>query len=191
MKALSLLAPGDARVTDVQEPPSTESDLLLRVEMVGLCGTDLNSFRGNNPLITYPRVLGHEIAATVLDGNVNVSPGTQVTVAPYTNCGSCASCRRGRPNACQFNQTFGVQRDGALTEFLRVPEEKIYPRIRHGAYRGRDVLTALLAADREVAVPSLRKVEHDCQYRRTKGETTMWISPELSPIRSLRCVEMT
>jgi threonine dehydrogenase-like Zn-dependent dehydrogenase len=127
MKALSLLAPGDARVTDVQEPPSTGSDLLLRVEMVGLCGTDLNSFRGNNPLITYPRVLGHEIAATVLDGNVNVSPGTQVTVAPYTNCGSCASCRRGRPNACQFNQTFGVQRDGALTEFLRVPEEKIYP----------------------------------------------------------------
>jgi threonine dehydrogenase-like Zn-dependent dehydrogenase len=72
MKALSLLAPGDARVTDVQEPPSTGSDLLLRVEMVGLCGTDLNSFRGNNPLITYPRVLGHEIAATVLDGNVNV-----------------------------------------------------------------------------------------------------------------------
>jgi hypothetical protein len=63
------------------------------------------------------------------------------------------------------------------------------PRIRHGAYRGRDVLTALLAADREVAVPSLRKVEHECQYRRTKDETAMWISPELSPGRSLRCVE--
>jgi hypothetical protein len=63
------------------------------------------------------------------------------------------------------------------------------PRIRHGAYRGRDVLTALLAADREVAVPSLRKVEHECQYRRTKDETAMWISPELSPGRSLRSVE--
>jgi hypothetical protein len=63
------------------------------------------------------------------------------------------------------------------------------PRIRHGAYRGRDVLTALLAADREVAVPSLRKVEHECQYRRTKDETAMWISQDMSPIRLLRCVE--
>jgi hypothetical protein len=63
------------------------------------------------------------------------------------------------------------------------------PRIRHGAYRSRDVLTALLAADREDTVPSLRKVEHECQYRGTKGETAMWISPELNPGRSLRCVE--
>jgi hypothetical protein len=63
------------------------------------------------------------------------------------------------------------------------------PRIRHGAYRGRDVLTALLASDREVAVPSLRKVKHECEYRRTKGETAMWISPKLSQGRSLRCVE--
>jgi hypothetical protein len=63
------------------------------------------------------------------------------------------------------------------------------PRIRHGAYRGRDVLTALLAADREVAGPSLREVEHECQYRGTKGETTMWIFPGLNPGRSLRCVE--
>jgi hypothetical protein len=63
------------------------------------------------------------------------------------------------------------------------------PRIRHGAYRSRDVLTALLAADREVAVPSLRKVEHECQYRRRKDETAMWISPELSPGRLPRYVE--
>jgi hypothetical protein len=54
------------------------------------------------------------------------------------------------------------------------------PRIRHGAYRGWDVLTAFLAADREVAIPSLRKVEHECQYRRTKGETAMWITSELN-----------
>ncbi len=127
MRALSLIAPGDVRVTDVQEPRPTDHGLLLRVEMVGLCGTDLNSFRGNNPLISYPRTLGHEIAATVLEGTAALPSGTRVTVAPYTSCGNCASCRRGRPNACQFNQTFGVQRDGALTELLRVPETSIYP----------------------------------------------------------------
>jgi threonine dehydrogenase-like Zn-dependent dehydrogenase len=101
--------------------------VLLRVEMVGLCGTDLNSFRGKNPLVTYPRVLGHEIAATVLEGTDAFRAGTRVTVSPYTHCGQCASCRRGRFNACQFNQTFGVQRDGAMTELLAVPESKVYP----------------------------------------------------------------
>ena len=53
--------------------------------------------------------------------------GTDVAVSPYTSCGQCASCRRGRANACQFNQTLGVQRDGALTEFIAVPREKLYP----------------------------------------------------------------
>jgi threonine dehydrogenase-like Zn-dependent dehydrogenase len=93
---------------------------------VGLCGSDLNSYRGMNPLVSYPRVIGHEIAATVLQGNSEFAPGTQVTVSPYTSCGRCASCRSGRPNACQFNQTYGVQRDGVMTELLSVPDEKVY-----------------------------------------------------------------
>jgi threonine dehydrogenase-like Zn-dependent dehydrogenase len=49
-----------------------------------------------------------------------------VTLLPYTSCGECPSCRRNRPNACQFNQTMGVQRDGALTEFIQVPVEKAF-----------------------------------------------------------------
>jgi threonine dehydrogenase-like Zn-dependent dehydrogenase len=75
--------------------------------------------------VTYPRVPGHEIAATVVEmrgsAHGDIRPGMNVAVSPYTNCGNCASCRRGRPNACQFNQTFGVQRDGALTGFIAVP----------------------------------------------------------------------
>ena len=92
-----------------------------------MCGTDLNSYRGKNPLITYPRVIGHEIAATVLEGTSAIPAGTRVTVSPYTNCGKCAACLQGRLNACQFNQTYGVQRDGAMTELLSVPEHKVYP----------------------------------------------------------------
>jgi len=127
MKALSLFGAGDARITDVAEPVLRSGDLMLKVEMVGLCGTDLNSFRGRNPLVTYPRILGHEIAATVLEGNASVPVGTRVTVSPYTSCGVCPSCRRGRENACRDNQTFGVQRDGAITELLAVPAVKVYP----------------------------------------------------------------
>lgn len=126
MKAVSLLAAGDARVVDTLEPQRRPGELLLKIEMVGLCGTDLNSFRGKNPLVTYPRILGHEIAATVVEGSATIPAGTHVTVSPYTSCGTCPSCLRERFNACQSNQTFGVQRDGALTEFLSVPEEKVY-----------------------------------------------------------------
>jgi len=127
MKAVALTGPGQVHLIDILEPERHAGDLLLRVEMVGLCGTDLNSYRGKNPLVTYPRVIGHEIAATVLEGSTAVPVGTRVTVSPYTNCGQCAACRRDRVNACEFNQTFGVQRDGAMTELLTVPEAKVYP----------------------------------------------------------------
>lgn len=126
MRALSLWGAGDARVTEIAEPEETAGELLLRVEIVGLCGTDLNSFRGKNPMVTYPRVLGHEVAATVLEGTERVPAGTRVTVSPYTCCGRCAACLQGRVNACRYNETLGVQRDGALTERLRVPEAKVY-----------------------------------------------------------------
>src|SRR3954447_19180122 len=131
MKALQVQAPGRVQLVDVLSPRPKPNEVLLRVRIVGMCGTDLSTFRGNNPLVSYPRILGHEIAATVeaapIAGNGRTSVGTNVAVSPYANCGSCASCRRGRPNACRFNETFGVQRDGALTEFLVVPTEKIYP----------------------------------------------------------------
>jgi 2-desacetyl-2-hydroxyethyl bacteriochlorophyllide A dehydrogenase len=126
MKAVTLSGPGHVSVADIPEPNRTAGDLLLQVERVGLCGTDLNSYRGKNPLVTYPRVIGHEIAATVLEGSSTVPAGTRVAVSPYTHCGNCPACHRGRVNACQFNQTLGVQRDGAMTERLAVPEANVY-----------------------------------------------------------------
>ena len=81
-------------------------------------------------MVSFPRIPGHEIAATIVEikGEAPaLSPGMDVTVLPYTSCGQCAACRRGRSNACQSNQTMGVQRDGALTEYIAVPVEKLYP----------------------------------------------------------------
>jgi threonine dehydrogenase-like Zn-dependent dehydrogenase len=130
MKALVLQGPGHATIAEVGEPGRTGQDeVLLQVRRIGLCGSDLNSYRGRNPLVTYPRILGHEIAATVAELNPRHpewQPGMAVTMSPYTNCGRCASCLRGRPNACQFNQTLGVQRDGALTEFISMPAGRLY-----------------------------------------------------------------
>jgi len=128
MKAVVLEAPGKASLTDVRPPVAGAGEVLLQVRMVGLCGSDLNAYRGRNPLVSYPRIPGHEIAATVVDGSPHQEwqPGTEVTVSPYTSCGRCASCLRNRPNACQFNETLGVQRDGALTELIAVPATKLY-----------------------------------------------------------------
>ena len=120
--------PGRASVKDVREPVVGDSEVLLQVRMVGLCGSDLNSYRGRNPLVSYPRIPGHEISATVVDSGSNKEweTGTQVTLSPYQACGRCAACERGRPNACRDNQTLGVQRDGALTELIAVPAAKLF-----------------------------------------------------------------
>ncbi len=130
MRALVIQKPGQAVIENIPQPEQRPGQVLLRVRMIGLCGSDLNSYRGKNPLVSYPRVPGHEIAATILESNPSrpdLQPGTNVTLSPYTNCGQCASCLRGRPNACQFNETLGVQRDGALLEQIWMPAEKLYP----------------------------------------------------------------
>jgi threonine dehydrogenase-like Zn-dependent dehydrogenase len=130
MRALVLRKPGQADLETIADPAPTDTTVLLRVRMVGFCGSDLNSFRGLNPLVTYPRILGHEVSATVIEDpgrQAGLPARTNVAVSPYTSCGECPSCRRGRRNACQFNQALGVQRDGALTEFIVLPREKLYP----------------------------------------------------------------
>ena len=127
MKALVIRKPGEAAVESVADPLVSGEQLLLKVRMIGLCGSDLNSFRGKNPMVSFPRIPGHEVAATIVNGNAALATGTDVTMSPYTNCGKCASCRRNRPNACQFNETLGVQRDGAMAEYITMPAEKLYP----------------------------------------------------------------
>ena len=111
-------------------PKPGPGEVLLRTRIVGMCGSDLNTFRGANPMVTYPRIPGHEIAATIEEvgagAPAHLKPGMGVTVSPYTNCGVCASCRRNRPNACQSNQTLGVQRDGAMTNYFVAPWGKLF-----------------------------------------------------------------
>jgi threonine dehydrogenase-like Zn-dependent dehydrogenase len=129
MKALFIQKPGEIQISSAPVPKPQPGDVLLRVRMIGLCGSDLNTFRGKNPMVTFPRIPGHEIAATVeevRDGSSSLERGMNVTLSPYTSCGECASCLRGRYNACKSNQTLGVQRDGALTDLISVPGDKIF-----------------------------------------------------------------
>ena len=129
MKALIMPRPGEACMQDVDEVKRGDEEVLLKVRMVGLCGSDLNSYRGKNPMVTFPRIPGHEVAGTIEEASRSrpeFAAGLNVTLSPYTQCGKCPSCLRGRPNACQFNETLGVQRDGALREYIAVPAAKLY-----------------------------------------------------------------
>lgn len=131
MKALQILAPESTRVIDRPKPGCGPGEVLLEIRTIGMCGSDLSSYLGKNRLLEYPRVPGHEIAATIVERGQGVpesiAVGTNVTVVPYTSCGVCSSCLRGRTNACRNNQTLGVQRDGALAEYIAVPWQKIVP----------------------------------------------------------------
>jgi 2-desacetyl-2-hydroxyethyl bacteriochlorophyllide A dehydrogenase len=119
MQAISLTAPKQIEMVDIPAPRLGPEDVMVEVRYVGLCGSDLNAYRGLMPLVTYPRIPGHEVSGLILAKGDQVPDsiraGDQVMVSPYTNCGLCPACRAGRPNCCQFNQTYGVQRDGVLT----------------------------------------------------------------------------
>jgi threonine dehydrogenase-like Zn-dependent dehydrogenase len=129
MKAIVFNSANEISQVERPEPQPQPGEVRLRVQRIGYCGSDLNTFRGFNPVVTYPRIPGHEIGATIerVTAGVpdNFKPGMAVTVLPYTSCGKCSSCLSGRDNACRDNQTLGVQRDGALTEFICVPWRKL------------------------------------------------------------------
>lgn len=130
MKALAIVSPGQAEIIDLPQPSPNDGEVEIELAFVGYCGSDLTSYRGLNPLVTYPRVPGHEVAGTIVGLGPNVpglSLGQTVTVLPYFNCGACRACKAGRPNACVHNQTMGVQREGAMTARIVVPHEKVIP----------------------------------------------------------------
>lgn len=130
MKAITFLAPGTVDIIDIAPPELGADEVMVEVHYVGLCGSDLNTYRGLMPFVTYPRIFGHEVSGLVVDKGPRVSEairvGDQVTVSPYTSCGVCPACRVGRPNCCQFNETYGVQRDGVLTSHFALDYRKVF-----------------------------------------------------------------
>jgi 2-desacetyl-2-hydroxyethyl bacteriochlorophyllide A dehydrogenase len=130
MKAFVIDNPGKFSFREVEKPSLKKGEILLRIRKIGYCGSDLNTWRGKNPLVRYPRIPGHEISAEIAEIDSSVpaglfQTGESVTALPYTSCGKCSACLAQRPNACKNNETLGVQREGALTEFIALPWAKV------------------------------------------------------------------
>ncbi|MFY0607579.1 MAG: zinc-binding alcohol dehydrogenase family protein [Cyclobacteriaceae bacterium] len=107
-----------------EAPVRGEGEALLSVKKVGICGTDLHAFKGNQPFFNYPRILGHELGCEVLDVGSNdqdLKPGDRVIVMPYINCQECDACKSGKSNCCQNIKVFGVHVDGGMQDIITLP----------------------------------------------------------------------
>ena len=129
MKAVFIENPGKAVIKDIPRPARKPGEALLKLLYGGICGSDLGSYRGTFAYFSYPRTPGHEFSAEIveIDGNDRgLKPGMVVVCNPYFNCGECYSCKHGLVNACMSNQTMGVQREGAFSEYITMPLDRIY-----------------------------------------------------------------
>ena len=131
MKAIQISGLRQMEIVDVAAQEMKADEVLLRLKYVGFCGSDLSTYLGKNPMVRMPVIPGHEVGAVIERVGADVPEGLKagmvVTVNPYTNCGKCASCRNSRVNACQHNETLGVQRNGAMREYIVLPWEKVIP----------------------------------------------------------------
>ena len=121
MKTIIINNPGEVDIIEQAMPVRKQGEALLKI----LYGT----YRGTFAYASYPRIPGHEFSAEIIeigDNDRNLKPGMIVTCNPYFNCGHCYSCQRGLVNCCTSNETMGAQRDGAFSEYITMPIERIY-----------------------------------------------------------------
>jgi len=131
MKAIYLEKPGAVGIKDVPKSEARNGEILVRMKSMAICGSDVAAYRGVNQLVSYPRIIGHELAGTVesidLAGETKLSVGQRVVLEPYLSCGKCYPCSIGRTNSCVDLKVLGVQTDGGMSEFFAFPKELVHP----------------------------------------------------------------
>jgi len=131
VNAIQLEHPQSLRRVEIPEPPAPgPGEALVRIQRIGICGTDISGYLGKMPFFSYPRIPGHELGVEVLavgNGVANVKPGDRCSVEPYMNCGRCFPCRQGATNCCETLKVLGVMMDGGMTERMVLPARKLHP----------------------------------------------------------------
>lgn len=130
MKYIVCEKPGEFLLKEKEIPVKKKNEALLKINKVGICGTDLHAYAGNQAFFSYPRILGHELAATVLEIEENergIKVGDNVVIMPYLSCGKCIACRNGKTNCCTNIEVLGVHTDGGMQEMIAVPTNILLP----------------------------------------------------------------
>lgn len=130
MRAIYFKEPWKAACIDVDKPEPKEGQALIKVRAAGICGSDIGAFRGTNPLVSFPRIIGHEIVGeieTIPDNNIRgLKPGDHVIVDPYLYCGKCYPCSIGRTNCCTDLNVLGVHIEGGMSDYMVHPADMLW-----------------------------------------------------------------
>lgn len=130
MKYIVCEEPTKFILKEKEQPVREANQALLKIHRVGICGTDLHAYSGNQAFFTYPRILGHELAAEILEigeNSQNLKAGDFVIVMPYVSCGNCVACRNGKTNCCSNIKVLGVHADGGMQEVIAVRTDLLIP----------------------------------------------------------------
>ncbi|ETW14077.1 alcohol dehydrogenase GroES domain-containing protein [Roseivivax marinus] len=129
MRALVCVEPDRIEIRRAPRPEDRPGHIRLKVEAIGICGTDYHIYKGQQPYLSYPRTMGHELAARAMEDSSDgrIARGDLVVVNPYMTCGTCHACTIGKPNCCENIGVLGVHRDGGMCEEIVIPEGNAYP----------------------------------------------------------------
>lgn len=116
MRAVICQEPGRFELIGRALPEPRDGEVRVRIQRVGICGTDIHAFKGEQPYFDFPRVLGHELSG------IREDTGEAVSIIPYLHCGKCAPCRAGRTNCCATLSVIGVHEDGGMCDAVCLPE---------------------------------------------------------------------
>jgi len=129
MKTVCLQSPGNILLQKAPYPHRKNDEILVKVRSVGICGSDIGAFLGTNPLVSYPRIIGHEAAGEIVavpENEVELAVGDHVVLEPYIFCGKCYPCQIRRTNCCENLTVLGVHIDGAMSEYFSHPRHLIH-----------------------------------------------------------------
>lgn len=155
MKSLICEKPYQLNYVEQSMPVVKPTELLVKVSAVGICGTDIHAYTGNQPFFSYPRILGHELCGVVCELGSYVEPnfvvGDKVALIPYVSCFECPSCLSGKTNCCENISVIGVHQDGGFCEYLTVPQNNVLK------VNGVDNATAALIEPFAISAHSVRR----------------------------------
>lgn len=129
MKSVCLKQPGEISLVDIPKQKREKDDVLIKVRSAGICGSDIGAYKGVNPLVSYPRIIGHEIAgevAEVADDEPVFKVGDRVILEPYVYCGKCYPCSIGHTNCCENLTVRGVHIEGGMAEYVSHPRHLLH-----------------------------------------------------------------
>ena len=125
MKSIIYSGAQDVRVEEKSLPEIGAGEVLIKVAYVGVCGSDMNIYQGVHPRAKAPLVMGHEFSGTIVAGHPTLAKGTPVTVYPLLSCGHCEPCLNGYAHVCNTLKLIGIDCDGAMAEYVKVPVDKV------------------------------------------------------------------